>query len=212
MKEHSKETHVIANLHTHTIFCDGKASAEEMIQAALSAGLSIIGFSGHSMYPFSTDWNIPVRDHAPYAEEIRRLQLDYADRIRVQLGFEADYIPGICTPRFDRYAAFAPDYLIGSVHYIGDDKGVFTVDNTHEELLSGIARCYAGNAKAAVSDYFCREREMLSRGDFTFIGHADLVRKFNGALQLFDEEDGWYKREVEETARAIAQAGVFAEH
>lgn len=36
------------NLHTHTTFCDGKNTAEEMILAALELGMDSLGFSGHS--------------------------------------------------------------------------------------------------------------------------------------------------------------------
>ncbi len=206
-----KTKSIIANLHTHTVFCDGKASAEEMVQAAMQEQLLVLGFSAHSMYPFSSDWHLEVRAHESYCAEIRRLQLAYADKIRILLGFEADYVPGLCIPRFDCYERFAPDYLIGSVHYIGNEKGIFTVDNTAEELVSGIRRCYNDNVKEAVCDYFAREREMLNRGDFTILGHPDLMRKLNVKLHLFDETDSWYRRAVDETAQAIAKAGVIAE-
>lgn len=36
------------NLHTHTTFCDGTNTAEEMIQAARELGMDSLGFSGHS--------------------------------------------------------------------------------------------------------------------------------------------------------------------
>ena len=35
------------NLHTHTVYCDGKNSVDEMVEAAINAGLDTIGFSGH---------------------------------------------------------------------------------------------------------------------------------------------------------------------
>ena len=37
----------IRNYHTHTDFCDGACTAEEMILGAIAKGLSVIGFSGH---------------------------------------------------------------------------------------------------------------------------------------------------------------------
>lgn len=36
------------NLHTHTCFCDGKDTPEEMIQEALKRGFDSLGFSMHS--------------------------------------------------------------------------------------------------------------------------------------------------------------------
>ena len=45
------------NLHTHSTWCDGKSTPEEMIQAALAQGLTTLGFSSHSMLPYNdVDW------------------------------------------------------------------------------------------------------------------------------------------------------------
>ena len=40
------------NFHTHTTFSDGKNTPEEMILSAIQKGISILGFSDHSMFPF----------------------------------------------------------------------------------------------------------------------------------------------------------------
>ena len=36
------------NFHTHTTFCDGSHSAEEMVLSAIEKGFTALGFSGHS--------------------------------------------------------------------------------------------------------------------------------------------------------------------
>lgn len=38
----------LKNFHTHTTYCDGKNTAEEMILAAINQGFTALGFSGHS--------------------------------------------------------------------------------------------------------------------------------------------------------------------
>ena len=38
----------LQNLHTHTTFCDGQSTPGELVRAALAAGLTALGFSGHS--------------------------------------------------------------------------------------------------------------------------------------------------------------------
>ena len=43
---------ILTDFHTHTRFCDGKNTAEEMVNAAIRLGLSKIGFSCHSFTPF----------------------------------------------------------------------------------------------------------------------------------------------------------------
>lgn len=205
------DAYLKTNYHTHTTFCDGRDSAEENVRAAIKKGFAHVGFSAHSLYPFSLAGNLNHTEHTAYVDEIRRLQRAYAGDIAVHVGFESDYIPGICAPRFDAYAAFAPEFLIGSVHFVYDGKALFAVDHTPQILLDAVRTVYQGDARRLVGAYFAAERAMLADGDFTVIGHADLIRKFNGSLRLFDERDEWYKREVQETVRAIARAGVIAE-
>ena len=44
------------NLHSHTTFCDGKNSAEEMVVSAIDHGFDVFGFSGHSYTPFDESY------------------------------------------------------------------------------------------------------------------------------------------------------------
>ena len=43
---------ILKDYHMHTTYCDGTASAEEMVQEAVRRGLTEIGFSGHSHTAF----------------------------------------------------------------------------------------------------------------------------------------------------------------
>ena len=43
----------LQNLHTHTTYCDGKNTAEEMVQKAIELGFKSLGFSGHAPMPDS---------------------------------------------------------------------------------------------------------------------------------------------------------------
>ncbi len=47
-----------SNYHTHTTFCDGENSPEEMVLAAIDAGLPELGFSGHSHLEGEPDWTM----------------------------------------------------------------------------------------------------------------------------------------------------------
>ena len=42
------------NYHTHTDFCDGQNTPEEMAEAAAKKGFTALGFSGHSYTDFAT--------------------------------------------------------------------------------------------------------------------------------------------------------------
>ncbi len=38
---------MLANYHTHTTYCDGKNTPEEIVLCAIEKGFTSIGFSGH---------------------------------------------------------------------------------------------------------------------------------------------------------------------
>lgn len=199
------------NYHTHTTYCDGKDNPEQIISVALDKGFSILGFSGHTINPLAADWHISAKEIDSYVKEIKFLAQKYINQIEILCGFEVDYLPPFSIPHANTYENLAPDYLIGSVHYIVGDNGWFTVDGPVEEVSDGIKNLFRGNGKLAVQAYFSLQREMLLCGKFDIIGHIDVIRKRNPVLQFFDETEPWYRRELKETAKAIAKADVIVE-
>ena len=77
------------NLHTHTQFCDGKDSMEDMVLAAIDKGFETLGFSPHSYTPFCLDYC--VRDFSAVEREFARLKDKYGEKINLLLGVELDY-------------------------------------------------------------------------------------------------------------------------
>ena len=199
------------NYHTHTTFCDGKNSLREMADEALRRGFSILGFSSHSMYPHAADWHMSAVDHQNYFDSVRALANEFSGKIKIYAGLEADYIPGFACDFEWAYKQFAPDYLIGSVHYLNNKKGFFTVDDKTQFVREGLFRLYDGDGKKAVCEYFSRQREMLKSQKFLILGHADLIRIRNGEIKFFDEGESWYKKEIKATAKEAARAGVIVE-
>lgn len=199
------------NYHTHSTFCDGKNTAEEMLKAAIEKKFDILGFSSHSMYPFGETWHIAPRDHKPYVKEIARLKKEYKNKIEILTGFEADFIPSLCMPSHDRFADFSPDYLIGSVHYIRNEKGFVTVDESADGVKNGIEKLFNGNGKKFTQEYYYLEREMLKNGDFEILGHCDLIKLRNQQLHFFNEEDSWYKSEIKALVKEIKKRDVIVE-
>ncbi len=203
-----------ANFHTHSTWCDGKASPEEMILGALDRGFDALGFSSHAMLPADPyDWPLTTAKLPRYAAEIRALAAKYAGRLRVLLGVEADYVQGgACSPDRSVYASIAPDYIIGSVHYVVAPDGAWVcVDESPEALSAGIAAHFGGSAEAFLRAYFAQQREMARTCDFDVIGHPDLCRKFNGVLSYFSEDADWYREELARTADAFAASGKLVE-
>ena len=202
-----------ANYHTHTTWCDGKDSPRRVIQAAVAKGFDAIGFSSHAMLPESdTDWVLTPEKAPRYAREVRSLAEEYNDHIRVLCGVEADYVPGGAKPDRATYAAIAPDYIIGSLHWVvAEDGARVPVDHTPELLADGIRDHFAGSAEAFVRAYFRQQRDMVANFDFDVVGHLDLVRKFNVKHPYFDENADWYREEIGKTAAAVAKSGKLAE-
>ena len=202
-----------ANYHTHTTWCDGKDTPEAVVAAAIDKGFSAIGFSSHSMLPEDdTPWLLTPEKAPRYAAEIRALAKKYEGRIQVFCGVEADYVPGGATPDRAAYAAIAPDYIIGSVHFVvAPDGARVCVDASPEALERGVRDHFGGDAEAYVRAYFAQVREMLLKCDFDVAGHLDLVRKFNVRHPYFDESAPWYMEELVQTADAVAASGKIAE-
>ena len=201
------------NYHTHTTWCDGKDTPEAVILAAIDKGFDAIGFSSHAMLPENdTLWLLTPEKAPRYAAEIRALARKYEGRIRVLCGVEADYVPGGAMPDRATYAAIAPDYIIGSVHFVvAPDGARVCVDKSPESLADGIRDHFGGSVEAYVHAYFAQVREMLRKFDFDIAGHLDLVRKFNVRHPYFDESAPWYLAELDMTADAVAASGKTAE-
>ena len=206
----------IASYHVHTNFCDGNNPPEEMLKAAIEAGMTDIGFSAHAAWPVATEWHMPVPRYADYSTEITRLKNAYKGKITVKLGFEADWIAGVSAPDSAYYGQFKPDYLIGSVHFVPTDAkdrlaAFWPVDAPSPDVRAGIDRCFDGDGRRAVKAYWSTIRDMVSSCDFDIVGHLDLPRKRNGDLHFFDESESWYRRELKATVKAIAKAGKIVE-
>ena len=216
------------NLHTHSTFSDGKNTAEEHVRAAIRKGFSVLGFSEHCLHPLDpnfyskvdSNWHMLPTNMDKYVSTITALKRQYAGRITILLGFEADYFSspsiGLAKPDKNAYSKYSPDFIIGSVHFINTDWGFFTVDNKEDEVEKALRSFYSKSngtidGKAVVCDYFEAERQMIKKGKFEIIGHPDLILLRNGALNFFNESETWYKDEIRLTAKAAAKAGVIAE-
>ena len=110
-----------SNLHTHTTYCDGKNTPEEIILQAIENGMETLGFSEHSTFPFDkVEYSLREEKINTYRKEIIKLRTQYGDRIHILLGLEQDV-----------YSPIQPvgyEYLIGSLHYVKKDGEYLAVD------------------------------------------------------------------------------------
>lgn len=170
-----------SNYHTHTTFCDGENSPEEMVLAAIDAGLPELGFSGHSHLEGEPDWTMSVEGTKEYGETVLALKEKYKDKINIRLGIEQDYWSD--TDGLSDY-----EYVIGAVHSLnGDDTTWSSVDYKIENFERCIELYCDGDKMTAVEKYFELVGNLYEKTHCRIIAHFDTVTKFN---KQFEAETG----------------------
>lgn len=185
--------------HMHTTFCDGKNSAEEMVLAAIGAGMTHIGITTHSFTDFDDSYCIPKERIGEYRAEIARLKEFYRDRITILCGVEQDLWG---TEPTDGY-----DYVIGSVHYLWKGDKWFSTDESVDALMRAKDTFYGGDGLAMAEDYF-HSVAQIGRLHPHIIGHFDLIAKCNRDNCLFDESDPRYLAAAYRAVDALLPLGI----
>lgn len=159
------------NYHTHTTFCDGNNTAEEMVLAAIDAGCTELGFSGHSYLAFDDSWTMSPEKAEAYRRTVAELKHKYASQICLRLGIEQDYCSD--TAELPLY-----EYVIGAVHCVFKDGNYVSVDASADELKYGIEKYYNGDDMAFAEDYFALVGDVYDKTKCDIIAHFDLLTKF----------------------------------
>ena len=174
-----------SNLHTHTTYCDGKNTPEEIVQEAIALGMETLGFSTHSTIPFDClDYSLREEKINAYRDEIRCLKETWNDRIHILLGLEQDVYSPI---RPEGY-----EYLIGSLHYVKKEDEYLSVDASPKLFAKILEEHYGGDAYAFARDYFEQVADIPRLVNCDILGHFDLISKFNQGGVFFDEGDRRY--------------------
>ena len=151
--------------HMHSSYSDGRSVPDDYIAPALAAGLSEIGFSEHlTLFKDLEDWNMNPVNISPYINHLKILQSTIKN-IKIKIGLEVDFFPGKEKEIFSYLQALPLDYIIGSVHYLGEK----TVD-VGPEFYEGksIDRLF--------ESYFDSVIEAAASDLFDILGHCDLIR------------------------------------
>lgn len=174
-----------ANFHTHTNFCDGTDSAEDIVKQAIAYGFSTLGFSSH----LDPDPTVSIRDYKGYLTEIYRLQEKYKDQIEIICGVELDNL-------LDPKLAEGTEYYIGSNHYfnIPGLKELCPVDYSPEKTLAVCQEYFDGDFYKLAKKYYEDEATVCARLHPTFIGHFDLVTRYTDSHHFFDTSDIRYRK------------------
>lgn len=155
------------DLHNHTILCNhATGSVNEYVETAISCNTQYFGISDHAPMHFDPEYRMRFDQMELYEHWVKEAQTLYKDKITVLLGYEVDYLPGYMD---DRVLSRTCDYLIGSVHFIGD----WGFDNPEF-----IGRYEGADINTIYERYFSLIEGMASSGKFDIVGHLDLLKVF----------------------------------
>lgn len=198
---------MLIDYHTHHARCGhAVGSLEEYVRRGIEIGLSQIGLSDHmpllhvdpaAYYP---EMAMPMEELPRYVEEAFSLKEKYRGQIDVRVGLEGDYIEGWEEQIEGIIRAYPWDYVIGSVHFLGEwDVSDFRQVHHWEgqDVFAVYERYYDAVAKAAAT------------GFYDIMGHLDVIKRFghrpDAARQA--ETEALERRALE----AVRAAGVAME-
>lgn len=200
------------NLHTHSVFSDGKSTPEEIVIEAIKQGLKVIGLSDHSPVPFENSFAIKNNEVQNYIGTIKSLKEKYKSQIDIYCSMEMDFIPGIVNNFRQTKQSLGLDYMIGSVHLVGNDiNRLWFIDGSkYETYDEGLFNYFDGDIRRGVRSFFHQYNEMIVTEEFDIVGHLDKIKMHNRD-RYFHEEDKWYRDYLMETLTLIKEKSLIVE-
>jgi histidinol-phosphatase (PHP family) len=178
-------------------------NVERYVAAAEEGGIEELGCSEH-VYRFRQA--LDLWRH-PFWEEQARDDLDaYCDFVAatpLRLGLEVDFVPGAEDRTANLLDEHELDYVIGSVHFIGERA----VDHPDWDAW-GPAPGWSGDPDAVWGRYFEIVAEAARSGLFDILAHPDLV-KIWGSARPGPERDPRFH--YEPAVEAIGESGIAVE-
>ena len=189
------------NLHTHTVYCDGNDTPEEMVLTAIEKHFDILGFSGHGHVEYD-DYAMSITGTKDYIRDINVLREKYRDQIKIYLGTEVDVLFRISdkTPY---------DYMIGSVHCVEKDGAVFPVDYSKEVFEKYLQEWYGNDFVRLAKDYCSNYHTLKSWPEIDIIGHLDLITKYNEDESYIRFDDPAYVRVMTDAIDDLGTERIF---
>lgn len=186
-----------ADYHLHTPLCHhANGWPVDHARRAVELGLPEIGISDHSPMPgYFDDWRMLEGDLPHYFGAVAEARHTFP-ALPIRLGLEVDWLEG-GEAWIDTLTGRAPwDYLIGSVHYLGD----WNFDNP-----AGVVRFDQFGVEDAWDRYWHLFGQAARSGRFDIMGHPDLVKKFKHC------PSGDLRRYYEPAVQACLDANVAIE-
>jgi histidinol-phosphatase (PHP family) len=174
-------------------------NVERYLRAAAAAGVDELGVSEH-VYRFRQA--LDLWQH-PLWQSSGRDDLDaYCEFVRgtpLKLGIECDFVPGAEDRTANLLEARDFDYVVGSVHFIGDEA----VDHPGWDVWEG-----SNDPDEVWRRYFESLAECARSGLFDILAHPDLVKVWGGSRPLPERDPRFF---YESAVAAISESGIAVE-
>ena len=176
------------------------ANAERYRETAAERGIAELGVSEH-IYRFTQA--LDVWRHPLWVACAQDDLDDYCAFVReetdLRLGIEADYVPGAEDRLAELLAARDWDYVVGSVHFLGE----LAADHPEYDVWA------RGSSPDRVwRRYFEMLAEAARTGMFDILAHPDLVKVWGPQRPRPDRDPRFY---YEPAVEAIAESGIAVE-
>lgn len=191
---------MLSNLHTHSTYCDGKNTPEEMVLSAIGLGFCSLGFSGHGYE--RPDCGYCMQDTAGYIAEVKALREKYKKEIEIYLGVEEDLVAPVNRADFD--------YIISSNHFYKFRDEAYAVDSNPEITQKALERI-GGDPLVLAENYFSRFCEYIKVRRPDIVGHFDLLTKFDEKSETLFLNNPEYHRLAERYLRDALTADCLFE-
>lgn len=199
------------NFHSHTQFCDGRASMEDFARAATAAGFRHYGFTPHSPLPIQSPCNMDMDAVPEFLDEVQRLRREYPS-LHFYAGMEVDYLGPEWGPTHEYFRGLPLDYRIGSVHFVPTQEGEpVDVDGSPERFAVNLRQRFHGDLEYVVRTFYRQSLDMVRAGGFDMIGHFDKIGLNASSVQPDIEQQPWYQDLVDELVEEIRRSGVTVE-
>jgi histidinol-phosphatase (PHP family) len=176
-------------------------NAERYREAAAERGIAELGVSEH-IYRFHQA--LEVWDHDLWRKSAADDLDAYCHFVReetdLKLGIEADFVPGSEDRMAELLAARDWDYVVGSVHFLGDEA----LDHPDYDIWER----NASRPDRVWERYFEWLGEAARSGMFDILAHPDLVKMWGGRRP---KPDGDLRRFYERAMDGIVESGIAIE-
>ncbi len=189
---------ITTNFHTHSTFCDGADTPEEMVLTAIEKGFTALGFSGHSYLYRDRAFTMNSETEPLYIKTVIELKEKYNNKIQIFCGIEQDY--------YSKKPTFNYDYIIGSVHNVLKNGEYLSVDSDREEVKTNVDTYYNGDYDAFAEDYFSVVSDVVNKTGCDIIGHIDLIQKYSEKIGYVQSKR--FLDSAEKAVKALAPSGV----